>query len=91
MYTFAAQRRLYHPDIFRVTAQRHIASARAVLGEQRADRTICEQDVPLCRKKDQPFIHPGGNIVKFRLPALEFVHLGIDFMVLFIHAVQQRR
>ena len=87
----AAERLLDHADVFRVAAQRHITAFHAVLGEQRAHRAVGEQDVALRGKQHQPLVHAGGNVVKLRLTAFEFVQLGGDLVVLLIHAVQQGR
>ena len=86
----AGQCVLNHADVLRIAAQRHVAALRAVLREQCAHRAIGKQNIALRGEQHQPLVHAGGDVVKLRLSALEFVQLGFDLVVLLIHAVQQR-
>lgn len=88
---FAVERLLDHLNVIRVAAQRQITAFRTVMREQRPRSVIGEQNHALAGKQYQTFIHPGRNVVKLSLTALQLVHLRLNFAVLLVHAVQQRR
>ena len=88
---FAVERLLDHLNVIRIAAQRQIAAFRTVMREQRPRSVIGEQNHALAGKQYQTFIHTGRNVVKLSLTALQLVHLRLNFVVLLVHAVQQRR
>ena len=73
--TELAGRLLDRFDIGRVAAQRQITAFRTVMREQRPRSVIGEQNHALAGKQYQTFIHPGRNVVKLSLTALQLVHL----------------
>ena len=91
MRAFAVERLLDHLNVIRIAAQRQIAAFRTVMREQRPRSVIGEQNHALAGKQYQTFIHTGRNVVKLSLTALQLVHLRLNFVVLLVHAVQQRR
>ena len=91
MRTIAVERLLDHLNVIRVAAQRQIAAFRTVMREQRPRSVIGKQNHALAGKQYQTFIHAGRNVVKLSLTALQLVHLRLNFAVLLVHAVQQRR
>ena len=91
MRAFAVECLLDHLNVIRIAAQRQIAAFRTVMREQRPRSVIGEQNHALAGKQHQTFVHAGRNVIKLGLTALQLVHLRLNFVILLVHTVQQRR